>query len=139
MAVSNFVSSSFYEHRFWLQVLGDHSRFIYRSLSPSEQQEIKRAELLIADFDRLLAQARAQTNAESALWLTNHAAESVKKLKKLKLHLLHRLLVGNLGFNITPTFLNHMLNELEEYELVLRNLQTENFSVSTHPLHHHLL
>lgn len=32
-----------FEHQFWLQILGDHGRFIFSNLSPEEKDEINRA------------------------------------------------------------------------------------------------
>lgn len=45
MGDKNYVSAALLEHRFWLQILGDHARFLYHSLSPSEKGEIERATL----------------------------------------------------------------------------------------------
>jgi hypothetical protein len=30
-----------FEHRFWLQILGDHARFILNALSPKEKKILK--------------------------------------------------------------------------------------------------
>jgi hypothetical protein len=46
--LSNYVNeTALFEHRFWLQVLGDHSRFILYALSPKESSEIQTAEQFI--------------------------------------------------------------------------------------------
>ncbi|MCO5388279.1 DUF2935 domain-containing protein [Desulfosporosinus sp.] len=37
-----------------MQILGDHSRFFFKSLSPSEKEEIGRAHYFIKEFDKLL-------------------------------------------------------------------------------------
>ena len=47
-----------FEHEFWLQILGDHSRFILDSLSPSETKDIEVAKRFKGAFDRLLGEAR---------------------------------------------------------------------------------
>ncbi len=39
----NMTASLLFEHQFWLQILGDHSRFILSSLAPKEQAEIEKA------------------------------------------------------------------------------------------------
>ncbi|RKJ59405.1 DUF2935 domain-containing protein, partial [Butyricicoccus sp. 1XD8-22] len=54
--MKSFLKSAVYEHRFWLQVLGDHSRFIHDSLYPSEKSDIEKATFFIQHFDKLLAQ-----------------------------------------------------------------------------------
>ncbi len=43
-----------FEHRFWLQILGDHSRFIHDALAPVEKENIKIASQFIQIFDMLL-------------------------------------------------------------------------------------
>ena len=47
-----------FEHEFWLQILGDHSRFILDSLAPSEKADIKLAKEFKNTFDQLLTEAR---------------------------------------------------------------------------------
>lgn len=61
------------------------------------------------------------------------------KLRKFKLHLLRRLLTEEFAFNLTPTFLNHMLNELDEYLRILSCLLKGKVPPLLHPLHHHVL
>lgn len=39
-----------FEHRFWLQVMGDHARFIYGALAPMEEADIRTAGMLIEVF-----------------------------------------------------------------------------------------
>jgi hypothetical protein len=48
-----------FEHRFWLQILGDHSRFIYEALAPVQKVEIELASSFIQVFDTLLEQANS--------------------------------------------------------------------------------
>lgn len=47
-----------FEHRFWLQIMGDHGRFIINSLSLREKGDIEKAEKFIIIFDQLLSQVR---------------------------------------------------------------------------------
>ena len=54
------------EHEFWLQVLGDHSRFILDSLSPSEVKDIEVAKRFIKEFDRLLVIAKQLNDLNAA-------------------------------------------------------------------------
>ncbi|MGO4276772.1 DUF2935 domain-containing protein, partial [Paenibacillus sp. TAF58] len=46
-----------FEHRFWLQILGDHARFIYNALAPVELKDIAIAHSYINQYDQLLGQA----------------------------------------------------------------------------------
>lgn len=36
--MSDYINQSRLEHRFWLQILGDHSRFIFLNLAPVETE-----------------------------------------------------------------------------------------------------
>ena len=78
---TDFTTHALYEHRFWLQVFGDHSRFFFKSLSPSEQDEISRAHYFIQEFDSLLTRARQSLNMEELnnLHKTHLAARSTIK------------------------------------------------------------
>lgn len=47
-----------FEHRFWLQILGDHARFIFNGLSSKEAEDVQKANRFIQWFDGLLAQSQ---------------------------------------------------------------------------------
>ncbi|MFC4810271.1 DUF2935 domain-containing protein [Paenibacillus sp. GCM10023250] len=128
-----------FEHRFWLQILGDHSRFIRNALAPMDTKDIELAKQFIQAFDNLLARARhAQTDAEAAA-VTAEACPLTEELRNFKLHLLERMLLGQIAFGLTPSFINHMVNELEEYSRILGELE-EGRPVPLFPaLHHDLL
>ena len=49
-----FEKTARFEHGFWLQILGDHSRFIYEALAPVQKEEIEKASIFITVFDTLL-------------------------------------------------------------------------------------
>lgn len=48
-------------------------------------------------------------------------------------------MTGNIGIHLTPTFVNHMVNELEEYQNVLSYLKKGEVPPIFHELHHHLV
>lgn len=127
-----------FEHRFWLQILGDHSRFILENLAPKEQQEIKLANRFILRFDSLLEQARSQLE-EGTVQLTREVYETVLELREFKLHLIRRHLQGRISIALPPTFVNHMVNELEEYWRILQSVLSSGRVPVYHPVHHHLL
>ena len=60
-----FQEEALFELRFWLQILGDHGRFIHDSLAPSETENIKTASYFIKRFDQLLATARQSLDEQS--------------------------------------------------------------------------
>ncbi|WP_400163073.1 DUF2935 domain-containing protein [Brevibacillus sp. TJ4] len=128
-----------FEHRFWLQVLGDHGRFIFESLGPHEQAEVERAHYFINAFDDLLEYARKQLSPEEVYDLHHRACVQVENLREFKLHLLERHLVGKISLSLSPTFLNHMVNELEEYQRILEAFQSGKPLAPEHPIDIHLL
>ncbi|USG68379.1 DUF2935 domain-containing protein [Brevibacillus ruminantium] len=128
-----------FEHRFWLQILGDHARFIQQSLAPKEVMEIEQANHFIHSFDRLLDHARMNLSVEDTHTLTQQASSLTESLRTFKLHLLERHLIGKISISLPPTFLNHMVNELEEYQRILDGILSMNEIPCFHPLHHHLL
>lgn len=127
-----------FEHRFWLQILGDHSRFMLNALSPQETEEIQRAMGFINIFDSLLEEARQELSGANLTALTQQAYQYAGEIRAFKLHLLKRHLAGEIKIQLSPTFFNHMLNELEEYMTILCTLMSGNMP-SFHPVHHHLL
>ncbi|MBW5448125.1 DUF2935 domain-containing protein [Cohnella sp. CFH 77786] len=128
-----------YEHRFWLQILGDHARFILDALSPKETADIQKAQYFISTFDRLLGQARSATASADLMALNKEALNQTMALRSFKLDLLARLLYGRVNIMFTPTFLNHMVNELDEYVRILQALQAGQPVPHFDPLHHDLL
>lgn len=131
---------AWFEHRFWLQILGDHARFIYHALSPDETQDVQTAQSFIRLFDGLLAIARNPGGSETVLTEMNKQAhDAVLNLRRFKLQLLDRLLFAQVKIGLTPTFINHMVNELEEYLKILNELVAGNPVPRFPSLHHDLL
>ncbi len=128
-----------FEHQFWLQILGDHSRFIYNSLSPKERKDIETADQFIHLFDRLLEHARVIVDGSQLAELNKSAQQATMSLRAFKLDLLERLLLGKVAIGLTPTFLNHMVNELDEYARTLDELTQGRPVPHFHSLHHDLL
>ncbi|HBZ10626.1 MAG TPA: DUF2935 domain-containing protein [Bacillus bacterium] len=128
-----------FEHEFWLQVLGDHSRFILESLSSVEKKDIDQSKEFKKVFDELLHEARRLNDIKTMVILTERAEGHVIQLKKFKLSLLERSLVKQVKIHLSPTFINHMINELEEYERIISYLKKEESPPIVHEIHHHLL
>lgn len=128
-----------FEHRFWLQILGDHSRFILQSLAPKEHQEIQLAKCFIQKFDSLLEQARKSLSEEEVIQSTREVYQPVLELREFKLHLIRRHLQGKISISLPPTFINHMVNELEEYVRILQGMLSSRYVPVYHPVHHHQL
>lgn len=128
-----------FEHRFWLQILGDHSRFILNALSPLEKDSIQEAEHFINIFDQLLDISGNEKLSDSEVHdLTLKAYRYAQEIREFKLHLLKRHLAQKIMIQLPPTFINHMLNELEEYLCILNFIMTKSIP-KANPVHHHLL
>ncbi|WP_309119438.1 DUF2935 domain-containing protein [Paenibacillus sp.] len=139
MKSMTYEEASLFELRFWLQVLGDHARFILNALSPEEREEGSRAESFIRSFDAMLETARAEPPAQTILELNRSAYRNGQDIRFFKLHLLQRHLAGNIKINLPPTFLNHMVNEVEEALSVFHYLQESQIPPRQEALHHHLV
>ena len=103
-----------FEHRFWLQILGDHLRFIENSLAAKEVELLERAKSLKVHLDELLISARQNKNIR-----TEPILSAVNDVKNLKQTILARQISGKIEISLPPTFLNHMLNELNSFEKIL--------------------
>jgi hypothetical protein len=127
-----------FEHRFWLQVLGDHSRFIFDDLSPREAEQAQKAKHFIQLFDNLLMKARQELSPEEINQLTAAAHKAAQDIRDFKLNLIQQHLIEKININLSPSFLNHMVNEVEEYLYILCRMM-QNKGILDHPIHHHLL
>lgn len=137
--MSDYQEISLYENRFWLQILGDHARFIYSALAPSEKEHIRTAEGFIDAFDQLLDNARTSLSGDELLRLNNQAFQWANEIRKFKLALIKEHLIGHITIHLTPSFLNHMVNEVEEYIRILEYLCNGKVPPVQHEVHHHLL
>jgi len=131
--------ASEFELRFWLQVLGDHARFIHGALAQEEKEELDRAARYIQAFDGLLSLTRSDSSAPSLVELNKAAYQNAQDIRFFKLHLLQRHLAGTIKINLPPTFLNHMVNEAEEALSVMQYLQAGQIPPQQEAIHHHLV
>ncbi len=126
------------EHRFWLQIMGDHARFIFFSLAANEVEYLQRSQDFIIGFDQLLGQVVYTTNAEELDLITKQAYQLTMQLREFKLLILSLTLSSDIKIHLTSSFINDMLNELEEYIRIIHSL-TNNKHLLFHPLHYHIL
>ncbi|GAA0454259.1 DUF2935 domain-containing protein [Alkalibacillus silvisoli] len=138
MNKNHFLDSAKFEHLFWLQVLGDHAIFIRDSLSPTEEEDIQIAEQLIERFNELIDRSRRLREGQ-VIPFTHEAAEATERMQSYKLSIITRQLVGDISIHLSPTFLNHMVNELQEYQHVMKYLSEGQSPPIFHELHHHLV
>ncbi|WP_285399798.1 DUF2935 domain-containing protein [Lysinibacillus sp. fls2-241-R2A-57] len=136
--MSNYVQHAVFEHRFWLGIMKDHAQFIHDSLYPSETEEIKKASSFIHKFSQLLAYVNS-LDASNAVSFSLTVAEAVEQLKEFKFHILRKQLTGDINIHLSSSFINHMVNELVEYQNVLNYLKKGEVPPIFHELHHHLV
>jgi len=123
---------------FWLQILRDHSFFLLTALEEKEEKEKEKAIQFQQAFNSFLEQIEASTYKEP-LSFHKQVLGWVQSFKRFKLHLVHQMLNGKLQIDLVPTFINHMINELEEYERILSFLIKGKKVPNKTTVHHHLL
>ena len=138
MSNISFRKQALFEHQFWLQILGDHGRFIHDSLSPDEKEKVEMADHFIQIFDELLEQSRKDLSEEQIYELTKLALAYSDEFRKFKLELIRNHLADNIKIGLPPTFINHMVNEIEEYLRILQILLDGKLP-EIHTLHLHKL
>ncbi|TQR15098.1 DUF2935 domain-containing protein [Psychrobacillus lasiicapitis] len=138
MAIS-FQETALYELHFWLEVLGDHGRFIHDSLAPSEKEKIEVAASFIKRFDQLLQTSKKPLTDQEIMMVAKKAKVASEKIRAFKLWLIKEHLVGEVKISLPPSFINHMVNEVEEAIRVFSYLETGQNIPVVHPLHHDLL
>ncbi|MFD2170511.1 DUF2935 domain-containing protein [Tumebacillus lipolyticus] len=139
MAGMCFEDGALFELRFWLQIFGDHARFIRDGLASGEAAEISVAQQFIQAFDKLLDTARRNLDGESIATLLQSVNPWTSQLRSYKLHLLRRSLTGDISIHLSQTFLNHMVNEIEEAMRVFAALTSVRLPPSGPAVHQHLL
>lgn len=133
-----FKQDALFEHSFWLQVLGDHARFILETLAPVEREDIQKGEYFKEKYDSMLSGLRSIPENE-LLTFTRNVRKLTVHFREYKLSLIRKHLTGQIKTNMTPTFINHMVNELEEYLNIISYLEKGEKPPIFHELHHHLL
>lgn len=127
------MSDIIFEHKFWLQVLGDHLRFFEKTLAASETTFLTRTETLKQKADSLLERARMNENPFDEIIVFTADIYDLKK------DILAKHIAGTVSINLPPTFINHMLNELDEYIRILREFQETGEVKPASVLHHSYL
>jgi hypothetical protein len=137
--MNDYQNTAVFEDRFWLQVLGDHARFIFNALAPDEQEEIQQANYFRNIFDQLLERSRQTLSGAELMALNQQAYQQAQGIRNFKLNLLRKQLVERLRVGLPPTFFNHMVNEVEESLWVFNALMAGQIPPPQNPLHYHLL
>nr|WP_318153096.1 DUF2935 domain-containing protein [Metabacillus arenae] len=65
--------------------------------------------------------------------------ETSSELRELKLTIVKQQLIGKIKISLSPTFISHMVNELEEAMRLFSYYRKGEKPPVVHPLHHDLL
>lgn len=135
---TNKVDSHLLEHRFWLQIMGDHARFIFYSLAANESEFIQRSQDFIINYDLLSDKSRKDLTEDEIETLNRQALPITNDFRDFKLLLLSLSLSSNINLHLSATFLNNMLYELEEYVKTIKVIFDINSSLFQ-PNHYNML
>lgn len=139
MISDSYEEAALFEHRFWLQIFGDHARFILTALSPEEEAKVERARNFVSVFDKLLAESHSSLTRVELGDLTQRAYEASQAFRVFKMDLQRQQLTEEISINLTPTFINHMINEVEDYLRILGSISVGEIPPLCHPNYYHLL
>lgn len=113
---------------FWSGIMKNHAEFQLTALSSKEQEAIRIAQYFKNAFtdieNRVKSLAKSDNPAETAelIVITTNLLINFINIKRV---LVRRLLQCNIELNMTPTFINHMINEAMEFRRVLLLIQTK--------------
>ncbi|MFD2611628.1 DUF2935 domain-containing protein [Paenibacillus gansuensis] len=134
----DFREEALFELRFWMQIMGDHSRFYSESFAPDETNRLATSNAFTQRFDQLLLRSRQPLDDQKLVSLLQESAVASEQFHPFTLSLLKGRLTGNIKTGLPPTFFNHKVSEGLEAIRVLRAL-AQGKSPEAHPLHHDLL
>ena len=125
-----------FENRFWLRILRDHLTFIINKLSIKHAPELQLGKDLKSRVMEILVSVERGTRFEQLAEIETLVLEiRAFKIKILGYHVDPNV---KMEISLSPTFINHMLNELAEYLNILDRAQGRN-SESSHILKVHEL
>ncbi len=108
-----------FELVFWLQVMGDHARFIKASLRSGDNNLVMISTNFVQLFDKMLDKVRHGNELATGRDLADEITAGVISFREFKRELLSDRLRNLPVTSLTPTFYNHMLNELEQFLAIL--------------------
>jgi hypothetical protein len=107
---------------FWIRVMSDHARFIKDSLHPEQPNQLLITVNLITVWERLGQKVKGFHKIEATM--VDEILGAVLSFREYQRELLGATLRHDSVTALSPTFYNHMLNELEEFLKVLSENQT---------------
>ena len=105
----------------------DHTEFILTALSSREIEAINTAKFMQNGFNSIWNEAGSMMRVpepKAVTGLLNRSKAMVLSMIGFKRALLQRLLKCEIELNLTPTFVNHMINEATEFYRTLCTIQS---------------
>ncbi len=106
------------EIEFWTHIMRDHALFQHTGLSPRETETINKTQHFYNLFDQLhqnISKLPAEINPEIIPNLLAENKTAVVQFTQFKKKLLEKLMSCRIELAMSPSFLNHMINEAMEY------------------------
>lgn len=130
--------SIIFEHKFWLQIMGDHGRFIYDALPTQEEGLLSTCKMMITKYDHYLDLIYGKHSPHELDTLNKEIYELNYSFRDLKLLVLSKTLTAELIIRLSSSFLNDTINELDEYLYIMHQHMEGNIPDSD-PIHYHML
>jgi hypothetical protein len=114
------------ENQFWLQVLGDYSRFMRNTIYVTAADEINRSIGFITQLDELLARSRLTFSDEQLKVFNQQAYQAVQDFRKFILSIIRKQITEKNIIVMTPAILNEYVNDTERYLDILDTYMKNN-------------
>ncbi|GGA69907.1 DUF2935 domain-containing protein [Ornithinibacillus halotolerans] len=134
----DYIKSASFEHKFWLQALYNHTQLINDSLHHQEESDILDTNNLLKTFEHLLEESNYLSD-RNVIAFTKKAETITERLKEIKLSIIERQLFGSIRIQLSPSIINQMVNEIDEYMFLISFLKEGKVVPVFHELHYHLL
>lgn len=114
------------ELEYWLSIMRDHAQFLAMGLSPNETEYIRTAEFYRNYFRNMMDKVHDCPDWDE---YRDNLAETLDDFIAFKKNIIKGILKCTLSINMTPSFINHMVNEAVEFHsfLTMPSLPAEPF------------
>jgi hypothetical protein len=117
---------------FWTGIMRDHGEFLVTALSSRERETVQGAENFRNIFIGFRNEAQAlvgTNNITLALELATRVRPELINFINFKRQILRRLLQCNIEINFPPAFINHMINEANEFLRTIDRILNPNLAI----------
>lgn len=110
------------EISFWTENMKDHSSFQYHNITPEQQEDLEKAKHFITRFSQLNTEIKNISDRLLSRKLDVIITKNIELLRnfiRFKEYLIAKLSQSGMELKLTPSLLNHMINEAVEYLNIL--------------------